>query len=106
MISLLLSLVMLINAAFTVDLPSFISYVLQQTTIYQDAYVDPMKTKITFPKKKRNLIYIYMESMENTYMSQDVGGALDRNTMPELTELVQDEENIVDFALGGWLLRG
>ena len=32
--------------------------------------------------------------MENTYMSADVGGALDRNTMPELTALVQEEENI------------
>ena len=40
------------------------------------------------------LIYIFLESMENSYMSADVGGALDHNTMPELTELVQDEENI------------
>ena len=93
-VSLVLSLVMLGNAAATVDLPSYIAYVSQQSTIYQDEYVDPMKAKITFPEEKRNLIYIYLESMENTYMSQDVGGALDHNTMPELTALVQDEENI------------
>ncbi|MBQ5589421.1 MAG: sulfatase-like hydrolase/transferase, partial [Anaerotignum sp.] len=93
-VSLVLSLVMLGNAAATVDLPSYIAYVSQQSTIYQNEYVDPMKAKITFPEEKRNLIYIYLESMENTYMSQDVGGALDHNTMPELTALVQDEENI------------
>lgn len=93
-VSLVLSLVMLGNAAATVDLPSYIAYVSQQSTIYQDEYVDPMKAKITFPEEKRNLIYIYLESMENTYMSQDVGGALDHNTMPELTAMVQDEENI------------
>lgn len=93
-LSLLLSLVMLGHAAATVDLPSYIAYVSQQSTIYQDEYVDPLQAEITFPEEKRNLIYIYLESMENTYMSQDVGGALDHNTMPELTALVQDEENI------------
>ncbi|MBQ5709226.1 MAG: LTA synthase family protein, partial [Anaerotignum sp.] len=93
-ISLILSVVMLMSAAVTVDLPSYIAYVSQQSSIYQDEYVDPLQAKITFPEEKRNLIYIFLESMENTYMSADVGGALDRNVMPELTALVQDEDNI------------
>ena len=93
-ISLILSAVMLMSAAVTVDLPSYIAYVSQQSSIYQDEYVDPLQAKITFPEEKRNLIYIFLESMENTYMSADVGGALDRNVMPELTALVQDEDNI------------
>ncbi|MBR5270194.1 MAG: LTA synthase family protein [Anaerotignum sp.] len=93
-ISLILSAVMLLSAAVTVDLPSYIAYVSQQSSIYQDEYVDPLQAKITFPEEKRNLIYIFLESMENTYMSADVGGALDRNVMPELTALVQDEDNI------------
>ena len=93
-ISLVLSGVMLLSAAVTVDLPGYIYYVSQQSTIYQDEYVDPLKAKITFPEEKRNLIYIFLESMENTYMSADAGGALDRNVMPELTALAADEENI------------
>ncbi len=93
-ISLVLSLVMLVSAAVTVDLPSYLVFVSQQSTIYKEDYVDPLKADITFPEEKRNLIYIFLESMENTYMSEDVGGALDHNTMPELTALVQDEENI------------
>ena len=93
-LSLVLSCVMLLSAAVTVDLPGYLYYVSQQSTIYQEEYVDPLQAEITFPEEKRNLIYIFLESMENTYMSQDVGGALDRNTMPELTALVQEEENI------------
>ena len=93
-LSLVLSCVMLLSAAVTVDLPGYLYYVSQQSTIYQEEYVDPLQAEITFPEQKRNLIYIFLESMENTYMSQDVGGALDRNTMPELTALVQEEENI------------
>ncbi len=93
-LSLVLSCVMLFSAAVTVDLPGYLYYVSQQSTIYQEEYVDPLQAKITFPEQKRNLIYIFLESMENTYMSADAGGALDRNTMPELTALVQEEENI------------
>ncbi|MBR6542145.1 MAG: hypothetical protein IKT73_02950, partial [Anaerotignum sp.] len=94
LISVVVSVVMLVVAAVTVDLPGYIYYVSQQTSIYQDEYVDPLKAEITFPEEKRNLIYIFLESMENTYMSEEVGGALDFNAMPELTKLVQDEENI------------
>ena len=93
-ISLVLSGVMLLSAAVTVDLPGYIYYVSQQSTIYQEEYVDPLQAKITFPEEKRNLIYIFLESMENTYMSEDVGGGLSYNVMPELTALAADEENI------------
>ena len=56
MISLVMSVVMLTVASVTVDLPGYIYYVSQQSTIYQDEYVDPMKAEITFPEEKRNLI--------------------------------------------------
>lgn len=36
--------------------------------------------------KKRNLIYIYLESIEATYASEDVGGKFDSNYIPELTD--------------------
>ena len=94
LISVLVSVVMLVVASVTVDLPGYLYYISQQTTIYQDEYVDPLEAEITFPKEKRNLIYIFLESMENTYMSEEEGGALGFNAMPELTQLVQDEENI------------
>jgi len=45
-----------------------------------------------FPKKKRNLIYIYMESMEMTYADKADGGDFDRNVIPELTQMAKQNE--------------
>ena len=50
--------------------------------------IDVIKVK-TFPEEKRNLIYIYLESMETTYFNKDEGGALEVNIIPELYELAQ-----------------
>ena len=55
-------------------------------------YVDPANTNITFPETKRNLIYIYCESMEITYADTASGGAFEENVIPELTELAMENE--------------
>ena len=52
-----------------------------------DNYADPETVELRFPEKKRNLIYIYLESMETTYADQKSGGAFTKNVIPELTEL-------------------
>lgn len=57
-----------------------------------DHYVDPNKVALKFPEKKRNLIYIYLESMEMSYADKSVGGAFDENYIPELTELALENE--------------
>lgn len=56
----------------------------------EDNFADPETTKLTFPEKKRNLIHIYLESMENTFFSKDLGGYFDQNLMPELAELSKE----------------
>lgn len=66
---------------------------LQESTIIDDNYVDPRTAHIQFPEKKRNLIHIYLESMENSYMSKDMGGFMDENLIPELTELAGEGYN-------------
>ena len=45
---------------------------------------------MSFPSKKRNLIHIYLESIENTYLSEELGGYMNYNLMPELTELSKE----------------
>ena len=57
-----------------------------------DNYVSPDSVKMEFPKKKRNLIYIYMESMEMTYADKADGGDFDRNVIPELTQMAKQNE--------------
>lgn len=58
-----------------------------ESTYIEDNYADPRNTKITFPEKKRNLIHIYLESIESSFLSKELGGYMDENLMPELTEL-------------------
>ena len=53
----------------------------------QDHYVSPRDVKLIFPKEKRNLIHIYLESIETTYLSKELGGYMKTNLMPELTQL-------------------
>lgn len=64
-----------------------VSYMLKSSTFIEDNYVDPKTTKLTFPEQKRNLIYIFLESMENTYTSVEQGGMKQVDVIPELTAL-------------------
>ncbi len=64
----------------------FKSYFLKSNFI-EENYVDPLEAKIEFPEKKRNLIHIYLESMENSYLSKELGGYLNENIIPELADL-------------------
>lgn len=56
-------------------------------------YVSPLETELTFPEEKRNLIYIYLESMEITYADEENGGGFSFNCIPELTALAQEYED-------------
>lgn len=56
-------------------------------------YADPSQVNLTFPEQKRNLIVIYLESMEMTYADKKNGGAFKQNVIPELTELSNENEN-------------
>lgn len=56
-------------------------------------YADPSEVNMTFPEKKRNLVMIYLESMEMTYADEKSGGAFKQNVIPELTDLSNENEN-------------
>ena len=51
-------------------------------------YVAPTKENVKFPGKKRNLVYIYLESVETTFTDKTHGGDFDADVIPELRELV------------------
>lgn len=63
-------------------------------------YVDPGEVKMQFPKEKRNLVHIYLESVENTYFSKELGGYMQQNLMPELTELTKEGTNFSHLPKG------
>lgn len=57
------------------------------THFYKVNYVNPQMQKITFQKKKHNLIHINLESIESTYFSKENGGYFEESLIPELEEL-------------------
>ncbi len=56
----------------------------------EENYVAADSVKLEAPEKPRNLIHIYLESVENTYLSKELGGYMDENLMPELTKLADE----------------
>lgn len=71
-------------------------YVESQTTdseFIEEYYVKPAEVSIEFPEQKRNLIMIFLESMEITYADKENGGAFDENVIPELTQIALENED-------------
>ena len=102
-IALVLSMGLLIHAAFNVEFVDFLIHSNSTGLLYQDEYVDPKDANITFPEEKRNLIYIMLESMETSYLDHSMGGAMDYNLIPELTQLAQDNINFShNTSVGGF----
>lgn len=101
-IALALSVLLLLTAANEVNLLKWARNKITQTKIYQEQYVDPQNTRITFPDQRRNLIYIYLESMENTMLSREQGGGIAHNVIPELYKLAANNLNFSgNEAVGG-----
>lgn len=93
-VSAVLSGILCFSAAVTIDLVGYVKYMLEpNSTIYEDFYVDPMEAEITFPEEKRNLIFIFLESMENSFFSVEHGGGNDVETIPELYDLAKENIN-------------
>ena len=91
------------------DVGSFVDGQSTYSSFIDDNYVDPADVALTFPEQKRNLIYIFLESVEMTYADKENGGAFDKNVIPELTELAQANEDFSgeDKELnGGYAMTG
>ena len=84
--------------------------------LYETVYTAPEQTEITFPEQKKNLIYIFMESMETTVADEVSGGGKSFNAIPELSNLAMEydcfngEENTLNGALplynSTWTIAG
>ena len=76
----------------------------KQTKIYDKYYVDGNGVDITFPDKKQNLIFIYMESMETTNASIKNGGAQKISYIPNLENYALKYDNFSSGEkLGGFV---
>ena len=97
-----------LNAWDDLNLGNYLASQFKKSEFIDDNYVDPNTVKIEFPEKKRNLIYIYLESTEITFADIKSGGAFRENTIPELTKIAVDNEDFSgDESLnGGYSMPG
>ena len=91
------------------DISGYMANQGEVSTFIDDNYVDPRNVELTFPEQKRNLIYIFLESMEDTYGDTENGGGFEENVIPELTSLARKNEDFSgkDTTLnGGYCMPG
>ena len=103
--ALVLSLLMIAQAAFSTGLPEYIYGMFNETPLFDQYYVQPTAENVQFPEEKRNLIYIFLESMEITYLSEELGGGQEDNLIPELYDLAAENINFSHDSseVGGFL---
>lgn len=92
-ISIIIFVASIIRIFVTTDIGTYIWNQFDKSTFIEDEYVDPATAKVEFPKNKRNLIYIFLESMEKTYTSFENGGLSKNDLIPELSKLAKENED-------------
>lgn len=71
---------------------------------YRANYKAPDSVKITAPEQKRNLILVFLESMESSFTDTATGGIFAENYIPEIADIALDPAHIhfsKDEKLGG-----
>lgn len=100
--SLIILLLSIIFALGQISLYTYIKNQAERSNFFDKEYVASENVKITFPDKKRNLIYIFLESMETTTTSKENGGGWEYSIIPELEQLAEENINFSNTEkLGG-----
>ena len=73
----------------------------EKTLIFENYYVDANKINIDFPTKKRNLIFIFVESLESTNFSKSKGGITEKSYIPHLETFAEEYINFSNTELLG-----
>ena len=84
---------------------------LEKTDIYEKYYINPDDVAITKGENAKNVLYIYLESMETAHADKESGGSLNKNYIPNLTQLALENTNFTHHSstskLGGFIaLKG
>ncbi len=82
-----------LNVSDALSVADYMENKQEYSSFIDEHYVDPAAVDIVFPEQKRNLICIYLESMEVTYADEASGGSFEDNLIPELTEISMENEN-------------
>lgn len=117
-IAMIVSMILAIAAAYTsvkeaweeLGVDEYIKNQNTESDFVEKYYVNPSDVDIKFPEEKRNLIYIFLESMEVTYADEENGGAYEVNYIPKLTNLAKENEDFSgtedEILNGGYAMPG
>ncbi|MDD7281284.1 LTA synthase family protein [Floccifex sp.] len=88
------------NCSAQIRLDEYLYNLKHPSNIFEQYYVNPENVTYSFPETKRNLIYIFLESMEQTYEDKEHGGAMEESLIPELQSI---QENNLTFGTNGFI---
>lgn len=92
-IAYLLLIVSLVHLNLRFKITGYAKNQLTDSGFIQENYRDPRSLSLSFPEQKRNLIYIYLESVESSFMNHANGGVFDENYITALTRLARENIN-------------
>ena len=101
-----LSIILLLIISFDMlKVYDYINMIKSSSKLYENYYVDPREVSLNFPDKKRNLIFIYLESMEMSNGLVENGGFFNQSYIPNLEKLAQENINFSNTdKLGGSIM--
>lgn len=107
-ISVIIFVVSIVNALVVTDLIGYIADQINHSQFIANEYVNPEEVNIEFPEQKRNLIYIFLESMETTFYSKENGGISEGDLIPEISKLAIENEDFSNTSKigGAYALKG
>ena len=86
------------------EMAEYLSYVSATPELYDDYYMDARDVAILLQEKKRNLVFIFAESMETTFTGKEYGGALEEDVIEPLTNLALDNVTFSEAgSVGGFV---
>ena len=101
-ISIAILIISFVTTICITGIPQYIVSQINDSQFIENEYVNPEETEIQFPEEKRNLIYIFLESMETTYYSKEDGGLSEQDLIPEISKLAKENLNFSNTnQLGG-----
>lgn len=81
---------------------NYIRYATASTDLYTNEYIDPANVAFKFPATKRNLVLVFLESVESSFFLQEDGGNYSDDLMPEFAALAKANVHFSDSdVLGG-----
>lgn len=83
---------MFVVSGFYFGLFKYLYYQINTTNIF-DYYINPKEVEIKFPTDKKNLIYIFVESLEMSDISIEQGGLMKKSLIPDLEKIAKENTN-------------